>query len=423
MVPQLSSKAGSYKISRSPVREIMSYADPEFIRSLGIDPARLISFAGGWVDHSAPEELRQAYLEIVEDSRLFHKSGAYPHPLGDKAFKEGIIEYEKHLFNITSLDIGQIAVGLGSTQIAAALFEALLDADDKILFLDPTYCNYPTQVKHCVPGVGVIRCPVLNQDTWEYDADSRVNDVAELILKEKPKVTLLVTPDNPTSQVLSDKFVEAISYAMEEVSGFLIIDFAYKELTFGDEYPDYFSWGPTDNNIFLRSHSKWGRNLGRRLAWVEAPSRVIETMESFHSSTILTPDMLHQLAMTIFIKRAVANLSLREYVANSRSLYQTAAKEVMASIENELGFKALIPQGGLYTCMKVEMDGARFVRETLKHAEVLFVPGYGFGKTLSQGVRVSFGPLVNDLSNIREGLHRVGMLLPELREHQNQRVA
>ena len=38
---------------------------------------------------------------------------------------------------------------------------------------------------------------------------------------------------------------------------------------------------------------------------------------------------------------------------------------------------------------------------------VIFVPGDGFGDTLKNAIRVSFGPLVNDLGRMEEGFARV----------------
>ena len=59
------------------------------------------------------------------------------------------------------------------------------------------------------------------------------------------------------------------------------------------------------------------------------------------------------------------------------------------------------------------MDGARCVEEVLKNTGVLFVPGWGFGRTLQDAVRV---PLVNDLEKIDEGMRRAGELLKRKNE-------
>jgi len=51
------------------------------------------------------------------------------------------------------------------------------------------------------------------------------------------------------------------------------------------------------------------------------------------------------------------------------------------------------------------------VHEILKNTGVLFIPGIGFGKSLINGVRVSYGPLVEKPEKIKEGLRRTGEYL------------
>ena len=47
--------------------------------------------------------------------------------------------------------------------------------------------------------------------------------------------------------------------------------------------------------------------------------------------------------------------------------------------------------------MKVDMDGGKFVEDVLKKTGVLFIPGWGFGRTGINAIRLSFGPLVKDI--------------------------
>ena len=411
MRPNLSEKARKFKRSISPVRQIMNYADSNYIKSIGINPEHLISYAGGWVNHDAPNGLRNAYKEIIEDTSRFHKSGGYPPTLGDYMFKEAVIEFEKHIYGMNNLDINQIAIGLGSTQLAMDLLEVILDPGESILLLDPSYCNYPTQIMTGIVNARIQRFPVLEKNSWDYLAESKVDKFHEFILEKRPKIILLISPDNPTSKVLSDKFIKSTLNAAIEIGSFLLIDYAYKEIVFKDDYPEYYSWGPTDNLISLRSNSKWCRGLGRRLGWIEAPSFIIESIESIQNSTILCPDMLHQMAMTRYISEAIKNKTLLPYLMEVRKKYQLAAQQTLESIKSYLDFPALEPDGGLYTCIKVDMDGGKFVEDVLKETGVLFVPGWGFGSTVKDAVRVSYGPLVNDLDKINLGFEKVSRYL------------
>jgi len=415
MKPLLSNKAVSFRRNISPVREIMNYASPAYFKRLGLDPASIISFVGGWVNHEAPKDLQKAYKEIVEDRELFHKSGGYSPTLGMAQCREAIANYEKHLYEIQSLQANQVAIGASSTQLTTDLMKVLLDPNDKILLLDPSYCNFPTQIMMAL-DVEIIRFPVVNKDTWEYVANDKVEEFKQFILTEKPKVVLLVSPDNPTSQIPSDSFVEAALNAVRAIGSFLIIDFAYKDLVFNQNPPKYYSWSPDENYLSIHSNSKWSRSLGRRLGWIEASEEVVEALESIQSSSILCPDTLHQMALTRYLNEAINNNSLKPYITKVSEQYHKAAQQTVASIQKHLGLPCFIPQGGLYTCIKVGMDGAECVEKVLKKTGVLFVPGWGFGRTLQDAVRISFGPLVNDLHLIDEGIRRAGELLRKKNE-------
>ena len=86
----------------------------------------------------------------------------------------------------------------------------------------------------------------------------------------------------------------------------------------------------------------------------------------------------------------------------------------MQAIREHLKLPCFVPQGGLYTCIKVGKDGAQFVEDVLKNTGVLFVPGWGFGRSQQDAVRISFGPLVNNLHLIDKGMQKVGEYLKKL---------
>ena len=406
----ISKKAKQFKRNISPVREIMNYANPDYIRKLGINPEDLISFAGGWVNHKAPEKLREAYESIVSDPKLFHLTGAYSPTLGETEFRKAVCKFENELYGM-DISEKQIVVGLGSTQLVMELFTVLLDPGDKILLLDPSYCNYPPQIMRDMPDVEILRFSVINEKKWEFVADDRISEFTEYILDKKPKVVLLVSPDNPTSKVLSDEFVQATLDSVKKIGGYLIIDFAYKELVFNNEYPSYFSWSPNENFISLRSNSKWCRGLGRRLGWVEVPEFLVKYMESIQTSSVLCPDTMHQMALTKFINDSIESNTLIDYIKKTAKLYKNAAEMTVEILKKKIGCKIITPDGGLYIFMKVDMDGGKFVEDVLKKTGVLFIPGWGFGRTGINAIRLSFGPLVEDIDKIEEGIEKVAIYL------------
>lgn len=411
MKPSISKNVQKFKKTKSPVREIMDLANPQFFKQVGLDPNDVISFSGGWVNHEAPEAMREAYADIIHNSQRFHASGAYPPTLGMPECRSALVDFEKHLYGADmQLTKDNIAIGCNSSQMTSNLMQIVLDPGDKLCLLDPSYSNYPSQTI-AIEGVEIIRFSVLDNDSWQYVANDRIEEFVAFIKTEKPKMILLCAPDNPTSQVLTDEFIQATLEAVTEINSFLVIDFAYKELVWQTTLPDYFSWGPNDNYISIHSNSKWCRGLGRRLGWIEAPVEIVEAFEAIQSSTILCPDTLHQMALTDYITKGITDDSIKPYIKQTAGLYEKAAQRTVQAIETWLKMPCLTPQGGLYTIVRTGEESSEFVRRVMSNTGVIMVPGWGFGSTMQKAVRLSYGPLVHHPEKIDEAMKRVGEFL------------
>ena len=407
--PALSSLVRAQLSSPSPIRQIMKMAERQNIIAMGLDPDQVISFGGGWVNHEAPEEFRQAYVEVVSDPALFHKSGGYTATLGELECREQIARFEAALFGVPRLDPEHIAIGLGSTQLTHDLFRTLVNPGDTVLLLDPTYANYEGQLAFAAPGVSIVRLRVIDPDTWTYlpvsDPDGVAREFSRLFDLHKPRLVLFGAPDNPTSQIVPQALAELMLERTVDAGAWLAIDFAYKCQYFAP-YPAYYAWSPADhpNLVGIHSNSKWARGLGRRLGWVEAAPGVIEALERVQQCSILCPDTLEQMTMARYLKQAIPNGSLQRYVDDTNRRYRRAAEVTIDAVDRFLKRPRLVPAGGLYTVVDVGRDAERFVPDALKATGVLVVPGRGFGPSLANGVRISFGPLVNDTERIVEGV-------------------
>ncbi len=414
--PALSSIVRSQMSSPSPIRQIMKMAERQNIVAMGLNPDEVISFGGGWVNHEAPEEFRGAYVEVVSDPALFHRSGGYTATLGDLECREQIAQFEATLFGVPRLGAEHIAIGMGSTQLTHDLFRTLVDPGDTVLLLDPTYANYEGQLAFAAPGADIVRLRVIDPATWSYlpatDPDGVAREFRRLFDQHKPKLVLFGAPDNPTSQIVPQALAEAMLERTRDAGAWLAIDFAYKCQYFAP-YPAYYAWSPADhpNVIGIHSNSKWARGLGRRLGWIEAAPGVVDAIERVQQCSILCPDTLEQMTMARYLKRAIPSGSLKRYVDHANALYKKAAEVTIDAVDRHLRRPRLVPAGGLYTVVDVGRDAEAFVPEALKATGVLVVPGRGFGPSIATGVRISFGPLVNDLARIEEGIARLGRVL------------
>jgi len=405
--------SNSYKngVTSSPIRRIMEMASRSNLVKMGLNPDDVISFAGGWVNHQAPEELRQEYIDIAQDRNLFHKTGGYSDSDGSPELKKALLDFNSQLYGINSSTEENIIVGANSTQLTFSLFKALLNPEDKLVLFDPAYANYPEQLQTCMNTQNIVHFPLFDAEKWAFVSDEiALADEFEIFMeRERPKLILFSSPDNPTGMILPDLFVKRMLDVALKYDCYVAIDFAYYTFMYGKELPAYFfnSHKEYPNLIKIFSNSKWCRGLGRRLGWIEASANIVETLKVVQQSLILCPDTLHQMALTNYINKGLKDGSIKDYIKRINDDYESASNFLCYCIEKYLSSRFTVPEGGLYSVVDVGMDGDEFVAEMLKKTGVVFVPGGGFGDSLKNGIRISFGPLVYDKVKIEEGFIRV----------------
>lgn len=412
--------ADSFKdgVASSPIRRIMEMASPSNLEKMGLNPDDVISFAGGWVNHEAPEELRQEYEDIAQDRNLFHKTGGYSPSDGSLEMKKALLDFNSELYGIHSSSEENIIIGANSSQLTYSLFKILLNPEDKVLLFDPAYANYPEQIQTATGRQNIVRFPLFDPEKWTFVEDEigLADEFERFMEKERPKLILFSSPDNPTGKVVPELFVKKLMDCALKYDCYVAIDFAYNTFLYDTEVPAYFSYTPKQypNLIKIFSNSKWCRGLGRRLGWIEAPSNIVETLTVVQQSLILCPDTIHQMALTNYINKGLKDGSIKEYIKRINDDYGRASKFLCYCVEKYLSSKYTIPEGGLYSVVDVGMDGDTFVENILKKTGVIFVPGLGFGESLRNGIRISFGPLVYDKEKIEEGFQRVAKVFEKI---------
>ena len=261
--PAVSAKANSRS---RPIREIMKLADRRNIEAMGLDPDDVISFAGGWVNHEAPDALRSEYAAVADDPTLFHELGAYSPTRGLPRLREALLSVDAALYGTSGLADEHLIVGGSSTQLTHTLFTTLLDPGDRVVLFDPSYANYGPQLNLGPEGTEIVWLPVFDAEAWAFmpDAGAVVGRFESLVAEHRPRLVLFSSPDNPTSQLIRDDVFEDLLRIAEAAGCFVVVDFAYRAQCFAETLPKHFAASPAEhpNLIRLHSNSKWCRGLG-----------------------------------------------------------------------------------------------------------------------------------------------------------------
>ena len=102
--PTLSSLVREQISRPSPIRQIMKMAERQNILAMGLDPAQVISFGGGWVNHEAPDEFRKAYESATDGRKLLAAQNAVKRREIKQPFAS---EAERQAYFESSLEIAQ----------------------------------------------------------------------------------------------------------------------------------------------------------------------------------------------------------------------------------------------------------------------------------------------------------------------------
>ena len=163
----------------------------------------------------------------------------------------------------------QIFVANGSNEVLQTILLTFTGAGRTVLTFEPTYALHA----HIARLVGAT--VVSHERTESFALDSQT--VIQAIASERPAVTFLCSPNNPSGVVESREVVEAALGAMRSVPGLLVVDEAYGQFApwsaqelFDDDMP----------LVVSRTFSKTWSMAAARLGYCVAPSWVVAELDN-----------------------------------------------------------------------------------------------------------------------------------------------
>lgn len=291
------------------------------------------------------EEVKRAYIESIS------KINRYPNPSYEK-LKKALSEY-------LGLDIERIAVGCGSSELISRVCDILLEELDKVVIPMPSYSLY---VSYAMLRNASILLPI-------YD---RYSITTEFFEKEKPKLSIICSPNNPTGNTVDKRVVEKIA----ENSEYLLIDEAYAEFAESNLLEMVHEF---DNVIILRSFSKFFGLAGMRVGYAVAEKDIVEALEKIRLPfAISSPGVataisaLKSLNYYIEIKKKIVEERERVYKELKRlgfEVYPSEANFILFKADKRL-FEKLLEHGVVVRNLGglIGLEG-NFIRMTIGRRE------------------------------------------------------
>lgn len=163
------------------------------------------------------------------------------------------------------LDPAQVLVGNGSNEVLQMILLAFGGAGRTVAMFEPTYQMYAQIAR--VTGASVV--------TGERRADFTLDpaEIERVMSRDKPAVTFLCNPNNPTGVVEPRSNLEAL---LQLAPGLVVVDEAYAEFSDWTAAPMVRDDLPL---VVTRTFSKTLSLAALRVGYVLAPRRVVEALE------------------------------------------------------------------------------------------------------------------------------------------------
>lgn len=366
-------------IEKSVIRQLLDRALPGSI-NLGL----------GEPDLPTPDVIRRAAVKVIVEEQ-----NGYTTHAGLLALREKVAASYPYLEGKPE----RVLITAGSQESMYLALMSLVDEGDEVLLPNPGFVAYPTIVKMAGGKANFYRLP--SDRDFSFDADD-----FRRALTPRTKVVVCTSPSNPSGRTLSRDDLVSITDALRDHGAYLISDEIYRELYYTPERPESLS-SFHDRTIVISGLSKSMSMTGWRLGWLCGPESIVKGALVLHGYVTTC-------ASTVSQKAALVAWSdeAEKARAGFRETFRARKDHLLATIDSELGLRAVNPEGAFYTMLDVSDYGASMdVANALLEEKVITVPGSGFGSESEGFLRVSFcadhDTLTEGVRRIKKAVHRL----------------
>jgi len=289
----------------------------------------------------------------------------------------------------------EVLVTTGTQEALMVTMLSLVDPAEEVLIPSPYYGQYEQDL--ILAGGRLVPVPTFEQDDFEVDPRE-----IEKRITSKTKAILLVSPSNPTANVLYRETLDGVAEIAEKYNLIVISDELYEKYVYED-YKHYSIGsfpGMWERTITINGFSKCYSMTGWRVGYIAAPARFISGMLPIkHAMTICAPAMSQWAALA-------ALTGPQDWWREVMTEYGKRRRFWMESLD-EMGLTYGVPRGAYYIFVSITSTGLsseQFVAALREEARVVVGSGAHYGEEGEGYVRVS---LAVPFSLLEEGLDRM----------------
>ena len=363
--------------------------------------------------------------EIIDAYKDHHTT--YPPAEGILALRESVSKFINKREGL-DYDASEILIAAGGRPLIYALYRALIDKDDKVIYSVPSWNN--NHYVHFVEGQHVV---------IEAVAENNFMPLAEDIKPHLKGAVLiaLCSPLNPTGTIFKKKELEDICDMVlqenmlrgeAEKKLYVMYDQMYWTLTYGDSVhynPVTLRPEMKDYTIFIDGISKSFAATGVRVGWALGPKHVLVKMKAINSHVGAWSPMAEQHATAKYLLQTEA---IDTYFVHYKKELEDRLRLIHEGFQKlkAEGFSvdSIAPQAAIYLTIQINLTGRKagdkilteqkdVTEYILNEAKLAVVPFYAFGASKhSNWYRLSVGTCKKEeikemLEKLKEALKKI----------------
>ena len=373
---------------RGPVLEHATRMEEEGHRILKLNIGNPAAFG-----FEAPDEI---ILDVISNLR---NAQGYCESHGLFSARKAIMQ-ECQKLGIPNVEIDDIFLGNGVSELIIMSMQALLNNNDEILIPSPDYPLWTAAVN--LAGGTAVHYQCDEQSDWFPD----VADIASKIT-DKTRGIVVINPNNPTGSVYNQDVLEQIVELARIHDLIIYADEIYSKILYDDaEFVPMGRLAQDVTCISFNGLSKTYRLAGFRSGWMiisgnkQRAANYVEGLEMLSSMRLCA----NVPAMHAIQTALGGYQSINELITPGGRLYEQ--REVAWNIINDIpGISCVKPKGAMYLFPKIHLDqhkihnDQQMVQDFLLQEKILLVEGTAFNWQKPDHFRVVFLPRVDQLNN------------------------
>lgn len=387
---------------------------------------RIFNFTVGDFDPQIfpiPKALEDAIVEAYRN-----RFTNYPPGEGSLELRQAVSRFAK-TYQGLDYNTDEILIASGGRPLIYALFRAICDKGDKVIYAVPSWNN--NHYVHFVEGEHVV-VEARPENNFMPTADDLRPHIKEAVF------IALCSPQNPTGTTFRQEELQAICDMVVEENQrrsdsekklYVMFDQMYWHLTYdGIRHYDPVSLHPgmRPYTVYIDAISKVFASTGVRVGWSLGPATILNKMKAILSHVGAWAPMAEQKALTKFLgDQAAIDTYLVHFKGELEERLRRIYEGIIALKKQGHPVDAVAPEAAIYLTIKMDLKGRKTaegqVLETqsdvtsylLQKASLAIVPFYAFGASnTSPWYRLSVGTCKKE--EIPEMLEKLGTALSQL---------